>query len=72
VNERSSSSTARPPTPPRAGRASGTIVTQCTGLADELAVAACDLDATTAYRSTVFDLARHREPSQYGLITDEP
>jgi N-carbamoyl-D-amino-acid hydrolase len=47
---------------------SGTIVAQCTGLADELAVAQCDLDATISYKSTVFDLARHREPSQYGLI----
>jgi hypothetical protein len=51
---------------------SGTIVAQCTGLADELALAECDLDATISYKSTVFDLARHREPSQYGLITDDP
>jgi predicted amidohydrolase len=49
---------------------SGTIVAQCTGLADELVVAACDLDATVSYKSTVFDLARHREPSQYGLIAE--
>jgi predicted amidohydrolase len=50
---------------------SGTIVAQCTGVADELAVTQCDLDATISYKSTVFDLARHREPSQYGLITDQ-
>jgi N-carbamoyl-D-amino-acid hydrolase len=49
---------------------SGTIVAQCTGLADELVVAACDLDATLSYKTTVFDLARHREPSEYGLITE--
>jgi N-carbamoyl-D-amino-acid hydrolase len=49
---------------------SGTIVAQCTGLADELAIAACDLDATCSYKTTVFDLARRREPSQYGLITE--
>jgi predicted amidohydrolase len=49
---------------------SGTIVARCTGLADELAVAACDLDATVSYKTTVFDLARHREPSEYRPLTD--
>jgi predicted amidohydrolase len=51
---------------------SGTVVAQCTGLGDELAVATCDLDATISYKTTVFDLARHREPSQYGLLADGP
>jgi predicted amidohydrolase len=49
---------------------SGEIVAACTGLGDELAVAACDLDETISYKTTVFDLARHREPDTYGPITE--
>ena len=35
---------------------SGTIVAQCTTLGDEVVVAACDLDDTVSYKTTVFDL----------------
>jgi predicted amidohydrolase len=48
---------------------SGTIVAQCTGLDDEVCVAACDLDDCVSYQTTVFDLARHREPDQYGALS---
>jgi N-carbamoyl-D-amino-acid hydrolase len=47
---------------------SGTIVAQCTGLGDELAVARCDLDETLSYKTTVFDFAAHRQPDLYGPI----
>ena len=50
---------------------SGSILAQCTGLGDEVVVAACDLDDTVSYKSTVFDLARHRQPDQYGALVDE-
>lgn len=48
---------------------SGTIVAQCTTLGDEVCIAACDLDDCVSYKTTVFDLARHRQPDQYGLLT---
>jgi predicted amidohydrolase len=48
---------------------SGTIVAQCTTLDDEVCVAACDLDDCTSYKTTVFDLARHRQPDQYTALT---
>jgi predicted amidohydrolase len=49
---------------------SGTIVAQCTGLGDEVAVAVCDLDDTVSYKTTVFDFPRHRQPDQYRALTD--
>lgn len=49
---------------------SGTIVAQCTTLDDEVCVAPCDLDDCTSYKTTVFNLAHHRQPDQYGLLTD--
>lgn len=49
---------------------SGTLVAQCTTLGDELAVAACDLDDCTSYKTTVFDLAAHRQPDQYRALTE--
>jgi hypothetical protein len=51
---------------------SGTVIAQCTGLGDELAVAACDLDDCTSYKTTVFDFARHRQPDLYGPIAEGP
>jgi predicted amidohydrolase len=48
---------------------SGTILAQCAGLGDEVCVADCDLDDCTSYKTTVFDLARHRQPDQYGPLT---
>ena len=34
-------------------------------------VAACDLDDTVSYKTTLFDFARHRQPDQYRALTDE-
>ena len=51
---------------------SGTIVAQCTGLGDDVAVAACDLDDTRSYKTTVFDFAAHRQPDLYGPIAEGP
>ena len=51
---------------------SGTIVARTVGLGDELAVAACDLDDTVSYKTTVFDFARHRQPDTYGPLVDPP
>ncbi len=49
---------------------SGETVAMCTTLGDELAIARCDLDLTTSYKSTVFNFARHRRPEHYKLITE--
>ena len=51
---------------------SGTVIAACTGLGDELAVAACDLDDTRSYKTTVFDFGRHRQPDQYRALSEEP
>jgi N-carbamoyl-D-amino-acid hydrolase len=51
---------------------SGTVIAACTALGDELAVAACDLDDCTSYKTTVFDLTKHRQPDQYPALTDPP
>ncbi|HZM32234.1 MAG TPA: N-carbamoyl-D-amino-acid hydrolase [Acidimicrobiales bacterium] len=50
---------------------SGTIVAECTGLGDEVVVAACGLDETVSYKTTVFDFALHRQPDQYRSLTDD-
>ncbi|MDQ3294654.1 MAG: N-carbamoyl-D-amino-acid hydrolase, partial [Actinomycetota bacterium] len=50
---------------------SGRILAEVAGLGDELAVADCDLDDCTSYKTTVFDLRRHRVPSQYRALVDE-
>jgi hypothetical protein len=47
------------------------VVAECAGLGDELAVAACDLDATLSYKQSVFDFARHRQPQFYRRIVDQ-
>jgi N-carbamoyl-D-amino-acid hydrolase len=49
---------------------SGETVAMCSTLGDELAIARCDLDLTTSYKSTVFNFARHRRPEHYKLITE--
>ena len=49
---------------------SGEIVAACTTVGDELAVARCDLDLCTSYKTTTFNFARHREPEQYRLIVE--
>lgn len=49
---------------------SGEIVGACSTLADECAIARCDLDLTLSYKNTVFNFAKHREPHTYGIIVD--
>lgn len=49
---------------------SGEIVGACTTTGDELAVARCDLDLTTSYKTTTFNFARHREPEHYRMIVE--
>ena len=44
--------------------------TMAAPVGDELAVADCDLDDCTSYKTTVFDFAAHRRPDQYGRLTD--
>lgn len=49
---------------------SGQIVAMASTTGDELITARCDLDMGTLYKRTIFDFARHREPSQYKLIVE--
>jgi predicted amidohydrolase len=50
---------------------SGTILAEAATVGDEIVVAACDLDDCTSYKTTVFDLRRHREPSQYRALVED-
>jgi predicted amidohydrolase len=50
---------------------SGQIVARCAGVGDELAVAECDLDDTVSYKESVFNFARHRQPTFYSRIVDQ-
>ena len=47
----------------------GQIVARCETEGDELAVAACDLDAGAFIKENVFDFGAHRRIEHYGLIT---
>lgn len=49
---------------------SGQIVAMASTTGDEIISARCDLDMGVLYKRTIFDFARHREPSQYGLIVE--
>jgi len=49
---------------------SGETVAMAATLGDEVIVARCDLDLCRAYKTTVFDFARHRRPEHYRLITE--
>jgi hypothetical protein len=49
---------------------SGVLIAQCTGVGDEVTVAACDLDDTVSYKTTLFDFAKHRQPDTYGALTE--
>jgi predicted amidohydrolase len=49
---------------------SGEIVAMATSIEDEVITARADLDMGRRYGTTIFDLARHREPSQYRLIVE--
>jgi predicted amidohydrolase len=48
---------------------SGQLVAQALTTADEVVVAACDLDWCARYKETVFDFERYRRPECYGPIT---
>ena len=48
----------------------GEIVARCSGNADELIVARCDLDLGRSYRETTFDFAKHRRVETYGMIVE--
>jgi predicted amidohydrolase len=48
---------------------SGQIVAAAATAADELVVAACDLDLCAHYKETLFDFGRYRMIEHYGLIT---
>jgi predicted amidohydrolase len=48
----------------------GKIVAESTGEGDEMIVHACDLDACTFGKTTIFDFARHRRIEHYSLITE--
>ena len=50
---------------------SGEVVARCRTTADEVVLAACDLDACADYKNTLFDFARYRRPEMYSLITAE-
>ena len=47
----------------------GEIVAQCRSLEDEVIVFDCDLDRCREIKDHIFDLALHRQPQTYGLIT---
>jgi predicted amidohydrolase len=49
---------------------SGEIVAMATSLEDEVITARADLDMGKRYATTIFDLARHREPQHYRLIVE--
>src|SRR5580698_9202185 len=49
---------------------SGEIVATALSLEDEVITASCDLDFGKRYSETIFNFARHREPSNYGLIVE--
>ncbi|NBC95318.1 MAG: N-carbamoyl-D-amino-acid hydrolase [Deinococcus-Thermus bacterium] len=47
----------------------GEIAARCTTLADEVCLAACDLDRCAEIKANIFDFKQHREPDTYGLLT---
>ena len=49
----------------------GVIMQKATTLRDELLVHACDMDATTFGKATVFDFKRHRRIEHYGRISSQ-
>jgi predicted amidohydrolase len=49
---------------------SGEIVAMASSIEDEVITARADLDLGKRYGTTIFDLARHREPEHYRLIVE--
>lgn len=49
----------------------GEVVAEASTEEDELVVHACDLDATTFGKATIFDFARHRRVEHYGRIVEQ-
>lgn len=50
----------------------GEIVAQATTLADEVITATVDLDRCAEIRANIFNFALHRQPADYGLLTELP
>jgi predicted amidohydrolase len=48
----------------------GEVIARCASDADEVIVAACDLDLCARYKKTLFDFDRYRRPELYGPIAD--
>ncbi len=48
----------------------GEIVAQCKSLEDEVITYQCDLDRCREIQDNIFNLAEHREPASYRLITE--
>ncbi|MGI4802094.1 MAG: N-carbamoyl-D-amino-acid hydrolase [Janthinobacterium lividum] len=48
----------------------GLIIAEASTLGDEVVVADCDLDLCQQGKSKMFDLGAHRQPGQYGPITE--
>jgi N-carbamoyl-D-amino-acid hydrolase len=49
---------------------SGKVVARAAGIADELVVHRCDLDAGQTYKKTIFNFEVHRQPDQYRMIIE--
>ncbi len=49
----------------------GVVVAETTSLADEVAVADCDLDACKQGKEKMFNFAAHRRPAWYGPIVEQ-
>ncbi|MEJ8473818.1 N-carbamoyl-D-amino-acid hydrolase [Roseibium algae] len=49
----------------------GEIVAKCATLGDEVIVAECDLDRCREIQDNIFNFAHHRQPDQYGLLTEK-
>jgi predicted amidohydrolase len=48
----------------------GEVVAQATSLGDEVVTARVDLDRCAEIRRNIFDFARHRQPGDYGRLTE--
>jgi predicted amidohydrolase len=49
---------------------SGEMLAMTSTVEDEVITARADLDLAIHYRTTIFDLGRHREPESYRLIVE--
>ena len=49
---------------------SGEIVVRCETLADELITWSCDLDECRDIQDNIFNFSLHREPQEYGPLSE--